>query len=373
MTEKEQTYYSIIRYYQNFVIIGIFVIVVTSLLRNCLKSTDHLIHDEKNSVYYWKTVLDLNSNDYKFIRQHKIGRIYLRMFDVSIDTEDKAVHAHTIPIGTMRVTDKTFYELKESLPSMEYVPVVYITNEAMKDGQTYGIGNLAKNIVWRVKNMCLYNNFTNIGGLQLDCDWTKTTEKAFFNLCDSIKSYLKTFGLQWQLSSTIRLHQLRQQVPPVDYGVLMVYNTGKFNDPDGENSILCEKDVKLYLKYLRNYPLHLDVAYPTYSWQLLFRNRRFSGLLNGVNVTDPEKFSAKTANTYIAKSDITYKKITIRKGNMIRAEQSDYQTIVRVKKLVERNLKNKSHSNILYHFELRNLLKYSDNEIENLFNIVSDK
>lgn len=373
MAEKERTYYFIIRYYLYFVVIGIFVIVVMSLLRTCLRSTDRLIHDEKNSVYYWKTVLDFNSNDYSFLRQHGIERIYLRMFDVAIDAEDKANHAHTIPIATLRVTDKTFNELKDSLPSMEYVPVVYITNEAMKDGQTYGVGHLARNIVGRVKNMCSYNDFTNIGSMQLDCDWTRTTEQAFFNLCDSVKLYLTRFGLQWKLCSTIRLHQLRQRIPPVDYGVLMVYNTGKFDDPDVENSILSEKDVKPYLKYLQGYPLHLDIAYPTYSWQLLFRNRRFVGLLTDVEVADTAKFRAQTANTYIAKQDVSYRQITIRRGDVIRTEQSDYQIIERVKGLVEHNLKNKRHSNILYHYDFKNFLKYSKHEMECLYNINPNK
>ena len=45
------------------------------------------------------------------------------------------------------------------------------------------------------------------------------------------------------LSTTIRLHQLSMKVPPVDYGVLMLYNTGhpmKFME---RNPILDIRDV----------------------------------------------------------------------------------------------------------------------------------
>jgi hypothetical protein len=331
------------------------------------------IHKETNSVYYWKTVLDFNSDDYEFLRQHKIGRIYLRMFDVDVDITDKADHAHTVPVATMTMTDRTYAKLHEVLPDMEFVPVVYITCGAIKDAAAYGTGGLARNIVSRVRNMCYYNALSRIEALQLDCDWTKTTEQAFFDLCDSVRQQLKEEEPGLLLSSTIRLHQLRGHIPPVDYGVLMVYNTGNFNDPDADNSILSVKDVKPYLKYLEKYPLHLDVAYPTYSWQLLFRNRRFAGLLNGVNVADTAKFSSLSPDRHVAKTDVPYRETSIRKGDMIRTEQSDYTTIVRVKKLIERRLDGRPHSNVLYHFDSRNLSKYSGNEIENLFSTASGK
>ncbi len=210
------------------------------------------VNKETNSVYYWKTVLDFNSDDYKFLHQHKIGRIYLRMFDVDVDITDKADHAHTVPVATMSMTDDTFGKLHEAIPDMEFVPVVYITCGAIKDAAAYGTGALARNIVSRVRNMCSYNALSRIEALQLDCDWTKTTEQTFFDLCDSARQQLKEEELDWKLSSTIRLHQLRGHIPPVDYGVLMVYNTGNFNDPDADNSILSMKDVKPYLKYLEN-------------------------------------------------------------------------------------------------------------------------
>ena len=320
-------------------------------------------HSEKNSVYYWKTVFAPDSSDFAYIRQHNIGRIYLRMFDVSVD--NLAYGDKTVPNASVRIPEETYCILKDSLNSVEFVPTVYITLNALKEAKGHE-GRLAKNIVTRVKNMCSYNALPNVSGLQLDCDWTTSTERSFFSLCDSVRYEIKQENLKWNLSSTIRLHQLSRETPPVDYGVLMVYNTGNFSDPDADNSILNEKDIMPYLKHLDDYPLHLDVAYPTYSWQLLFHKRQFVGLLNGVEVFDTTKFKPSSRHhTYKCLEDYPYKEMIIRKGDEIRVETSEYQDIIRVKTMIEQRISN--HSNILYHFDLRNFSKYTDNEINNIF------
>lgn len=215
--------------------------------------------------------------------------------------------------------------------------------------------------------MCEYNALPNVGELQLDCDWTATTESSFFSLCDSVKQSLASLGLPWRLSSTIRLHQLMRKVPPVDNGVLMVYNTGSFDNPDAENSIISLADVEPYVKHLSNYPLHLDVAYPTYSWQLLFRKRQFLGLVNGLNLADSTQFTQGGNHVYSARRDIPYNNRIIRAGDMVRQETSPYNDILAVKNCIERQLIDRPHSNILYHLDSKNLSKYMADEIDNLY------
>lgn len=241
----------------------IIFIVVLSLFLGCSCNRKHSFsHEESNSVYYWKTTFSPDSADIAFIRRHDIRRIYLRMFDVSVD--NFAYGDKTVPNATLRIPYDNYYILRDSLSTVEFIPVVYITLDALKAAKGHE-GRLAQNIVTRVKNMCSYNELPNVKGLQLDCDWTASTEQSFFSLCDSTRLEITRYKLVWNLSSTIRLHQLARECPPVDYGVLMVYNTGNFSNPDAANSILDEKDVKPYLKHIEDYPLHLDVAYPTYS------------------------------------------------------------------------------------------------------------
>lgn len=285
-------------------------------------------HDEVNSVYYWKTVFQLDSDDRAFIARHDIGRIYLRMFDVSENGEALSHKDSTVPNASVRVDDDSYRLLRDSLADMEFVPVVYITLDALKEMSGHE-GLLASNIVTRVRNMCEYNGLPNVRELQLDCDWTASTERSYFLLCDSVKLSMAELLLPWRLSSTIRLHQLARPVPPVHNGVLMVYNTGSFNNPDACNSIIDVDDVEPYLKYLSGYPLHLDVAYPTYSWQLLFRNRQFIGLMNGLELTDSTLFRSVGAEKYVVVRDFLYRDRLIREGDMVRSEVSGAEEVLK--------------------------------------------
>lgn len=342
-------------------LMAIFLMIVAS----CSGTQAPQGHRELNSVYYWKTVFHLDSADIAFIKKHDIERIYLRMFDVSEDTYAHAKEEKTVPNASVRIDYPDNYLLKDSLGDKEFVPVVYITLNALK-AMKGNEGILARNIVTRVRNMCEYHSIPNVYELQLDCDWTQSTEKSYFTLCDSVKHVAADLQLPWRLSSTIRLHQLSGSVPPVDNGVLMVYNTGSFNNPDAANSIIDANDVEPYLKHLPSYQLHLDVAYPTYSWQLLFRKRQFIGLLNGLNLTDTTQFSNRGRNVYVAKRDIPYNNRVILKGDMVRQETSDYEDISKVKRMIDRRLSGRDYSNILYHLDSENLSKYSDDEINKI-------
>ncbi len=324
-------------------------------------------HKENNAVYYWKTSFSPDSLDRAFIREHNIGRIYLRMFDVAEDAPYSPVaQERVVPNATVRISDKDYAYLKDSLSHIEFVPVVYITLEALKamKGEE---GELASAIVTRLDNMCVYNGLPGVEEMQLDCDWTESTESSFFALCDSVKRQIKQHGLEWRLSSTIRLHQLSRAVPPVDNGVLMVYNTGSFDNPDANNSIIDKADVEPYLCHLANYPLHLDVAYPTYSWQLLFRNRKFVGLLNGLDINDRDSFAPCGPNRFVAVRAVPYRDLVIHEGDVVRTEISDIGDINAVKNMIEDRMTDREHSNILYHLDSKNLSKYSDDEITSLY------
>lgn len=291
----------------------------------------HPVHEENNAVYYWKTTLKLDSEERDFLSKNDVGRMYVRFFDVVPDTSFMATDK-VIPNATITFED--------SIPVKEIVPTVYITQDAMKrmKGSEYVWGPV---IVQRVQNMCSYNELEDPKEIQLDCDWTASTRESFFKLCSEVKKAITEYDPTRKVSATIRLHQLSQEAPPVDYGVLMFYNTGAFQNPRERNSILSVENVEPYLKYLPDYPLHLDFAYPTYSWELLFKNNKFIGIRRSGYDLLP--------------------------GESVRKETSDFSTIRQVKNLIDGKIDDCPHSNIIYHLDSSNLSNYTDDEITSLY------
>jgi len=216
----------------------------------------------KRGVYYWSTSFSLDSTKLKFLKDHSIDRIYLRLFDVVSD--NGAPH----PNATVLFPDTA------ANSPVEIVPVVYIHNDVMA-GNVSGLG--AK-ILDRIGRMAETHGFGPVKELQIDCDWTGSTRKHFFEFMDSLHTLTTTAGIT--LSVTIRLHQLAQKAPSADKGILMVYNTGDMTRLDVEKPILDLNDVKPYLRNLSDYPLPLATAYPIYRWDLLFRNGRFVDIIH---------------------------------------------------------------------------------------------
>lgn len=328
-----------------------------------------LPHRPVNAVYYWKTVFDPGKAELDFMESHDVGRIYLRMFDIVANSGAMPPEDSVVPNATLRfpaVEDAGYWASRPALAKADYVPTVYITVEALRAmGEEPAVW--AAKIVERVCNMVSYNFIPNVDEFQLDCDWTESTEQAFFDLCESVKSELVSRDKNYRLSSTIRLHQLAKPVPPVDFGVLMVYNTGDFADPDAMNSILDPEDVKPYLSNLSGYRLPLDVAYPLYTWQLLFRDRQFAGLLREVDLSDPADFEPAGENRHKALREIVTGRTIIRKGDIVRTEKSDYKSISAIKRIIDRRIASPNYSMSLYHLDPGAFSSFTHDEIDSIY------
>lgn len=290
--------------------------------------TTTLLHKQTNAIYYWKTVFRLSDQERDFLQREKIGRIYIRMFDVTTGTPMAAPNA-TISFGT-------------PVPrNVEIVPTVFITVDALKQtADANNLGLLADKIVKRINAICSWNDIENWREIQLDCDWTESTRGAFYILCKEIKK--RAEGKL--LSSTIRLHQLTQEAPPVDYGVLMVYNTDSFNDYLTDNSILNNETVEKYLNKKMKFKLPLDIALPIFQWDIVFRNKQFVRIAKQYESAD----SAET----------------------IRHEQVPMEELEETQRLLTKylHIKPKQHSTILYHLDSVNINNYSHEEIKNIYN-----
>lgn len=316
-----------------------------------------------NSIYYWKTHFVLTDYDLSFLKAHDIHRMYVKFFDVDDDAPSQYVDAKRIlPVATT-----VFSSPKPA--DVEIIPTIYLTIRAISFmGQSEnGVQDAASKIVTRVLNMADYNDMGPIQEVQLDCDWTETTQNTYFALCKEIGTMLHDKGIA--LSSTIRLHQLRTDVPPVDRGVLMLYNTGNLQKASVRSSIISTQDVALYLKNKHiKYNLPLDFAYPTYSWGIVFRGSHFEGILHQSDYSDASLYTKQDDGNYLVKVYHEVDGQTLYSGERIRFEDSPIDSILSVKALVREAFPDVSHSNIIYHLDSLNLSKYTADEIKSIYN-----
>lgn len=317
------------------------------------------------AVYYWRTVFAPDSSDFAFLRAHRVGRIYMRVFDVTSLRSDPTECGEAVPNATLAVPAERWEAIRDSLAALqiEVVPVVYLTGEALADCRGYE-GRLAGKIFARARAVCSYNGWENPPELQIDCDWTSTSRESFFTLCDSLRSLAHRRGML--LSSTIRLHQLRQSPPPADRGVLMVYNTGAFRDVNTANSIIDTDDIEPYLRHLHGYRLPLEVAYPAYGWQLLFRGPWFRGLVADMPVADSTLFAREGENRYRALAPFEHHGRNIHPGDIVRTENASPEVVCEVKRRIEQHLHGRPHGNILYHLDQSNLRSFTPEEIDEI-------
>ncbi|MBR1765644.1 MAG: hypothetical protein IJ745_01215 [Bacteroidales bacterium] len=208
------------------------------------------------AVYHWKTTYDPTQYELQWLRDHHVQRLYLRLFDVALyDCPEGAA-----PIATTR--------FMQPLPDgMEVVPVVYITNEAMREMSVWAV---AERVAERVKRMADCQGF-GLTELQVDCDWTQTTKGCYYRFCDALHDILAEDSIR--LSSTVRLHQVDSTLAglSVDSKVLMLYNTGDLRSPQTANSILDYNDVAPYLHRLDAGSIaDMGVAWPVFGWGVVF-------------------------------------------------------------------------------------------------------
>lgn len=344
-----------------YLIISLLIFIT---LLSCTR-TASLKSEESNSIYYWRTTFSLSDSEKEFMREHDVKKIYMRFFDVEWAYPAKNGEDVT-PEATIRFND--------TIPAgVEVVPTVYITTSAMEKMQIKE-EEYAEKIYKRISAICKQNNIV-FNEIQLDCDWTKGTRQPFFRLCEAMKERMDSTQT---LSSTIRLHQLTQSPPPVDKGVLMVYNTGNLMEMTSENSIFSRKDIEPYMKdnRLARYPLALDVAYPTYGWSVVFHPGEdkyyFYRIMRRTDFSAYPDLKKIASNLYEATSDINFSEDKtvwdkVYKKYRIRVERPTAEEILEIKKMIDGQLKSKPHNNILYHLDESQLSHYSDNEISKIY------
>lgn len=251
------------------------------------KSQDESL-EQCNSVYYWRTDLRLDSTERAFLSQYNINKVYCRFFDVVMNDDG----TEPLPNATISFSD--------TLPAgIELIPTIYITEDCMHKPHK----DLAKKIVDRILQMNETNDISNVHEIQIDCDYTSKSRQTYYKFLEEVRNQLSS--KKYQLSTTIRLHQLSMPAPPADYGVLMVYNTGNPLKWQERNPILDYRDVYPYLSRLDDYPLPLATAYPVYQWIRNIQNVRVEHTVEAEEILKV-KHAMEKERPGLSRSIITY-------------------------------------------------------------------
>lgn len=318
------------------------------------------------SFYHWKSKMDLNSATITYIDSLDLKKLYVRFFDLHWDNKKQMAY----PLAPIQW--KAF-DFKQRL---EIIPTIYITNITLQQTQLdRGIDSLAKKVATKLQEMLEEIDTVRflVQELQLDCDWSESTEVKYFKFLERLKRELpniKTF------SATIRLHQVKYYtttgVPPVDKGVLMFYNMGNVANAYEQNSILNLKTAKKYLKNFKAYPLELDVALPLFAWGVQFRQKRIIQLINDVSYVDLEKnanFTKIDKDRFKALNSDYLNGIYIYKNDEIRIESVTIKDLKEALKMLRQAFgPKKKFEVIFYHLDNYIIENYNANTLQDLLN-----
>jgi hypothetical protein len=335
----------------------------------------------EKAYYFWRSG-STSSTEREFLKQQQIKKLYVRILDVDWNDVQGPIPVNS---GSMESVN---YELTiyDSFP-VQMVPVVFITNKVFQRIDTNELGQLAKRIVrrclpsWDQVDLRYEKNhyFEFRGGpvrpkeIQIDCDWTVNTAPAYFSFLKQLKQLLPADSIQ--VSATVRLHQYKYPaktgVPPVDRGMLMVYNISDPKEYTTKNSIFEESEAKPYFNHAKTYPLPLDMALPAWSWCILYRNRQFYQIENGLSEKDLREQSflqPAGEHFYRVTADTVYRNLFLRPGDEIKAEGIDEKKLQQAALLAKKAVNTNQFTVTLFELSDKELNQYKHETIAGIYN-----
>lgn len=307
------------------------------------------------AFYHWKSTYNPTPWEIKLLKRQSVHKLYIHFFDVDWDGR------------THQPVPKAFIRFRQK-PTGLVVPVVFITNRTLANCPLNQLPGLATHIAQAIRRICQQTKIP-VQEVQLDCDWSIGTRAAYFRLLTLLAAQL-----HWPLSATIRLHQIKYAsltgVPPVARGMLMLYNVADWKRVDTRNSIYETSVADRYMSAVSHYSLPLDVVMPIFRWTIVYRNNRF---LTFVNNLDRKHLAASgfvvpqnDSLRFVATRDTVAFGLSIRRGDLFRAESVSGETLRSEKVRILHQIKGQKLTFALYHLDSLALSAYSRETIETL-------
>ncbi|MBO9635525.1 MAG: hypothetical protein J7578_20645 [Chitinophagaceae bacterium] len=330
----------------------------------------------QKAYYYWRSG-DMETSEQQFLKQHDIHKLYARLMDIDWNEVQGA-----IPVSTARIDDiERSLRVYDSF-AVEMVPVVFITNRSFEKIAATEIPLLAKRLVRR----CLpafdetdkqyeksrHINTFSVKEIQFDCDWTTKTAATYFQFLKEARALAASKGVI--VSATIRLHQFKYPdktgIPPVDRGMLMAYNISNPRQYSTTNSIYDQQKAEAYFTGKKKYPLPLDLALPAWSWCLIYRNKEFYQIENGLmeKELDQLAFLKKGPDHfYTVITDTVFHGLFLRNGDEIKSESIPPATLQNAARLARKAVNTDSFTVSLFELSQSEFNQYTHETIDQVY------
>jgi hypothetical protein len=348
-----------------------------------LAACSHKPRQVNRAVYYWQNGNWLSGEETRWMKQHDVSRVFAKMLDIDWD---EVRGAYPVSLNNTEYFVRSISPL-DSL-NLDVVPVIFITNKVFVHIDSTEIAKLATRVLRKcftrydaidsaaeVENLYLRGDLPNLqpAEIQFDCDWTAGTAGKYFYFLETVKKMLA--GRNTRLSATVRLHQFKYPkktgVPPVSKGMLMVYNITNLTDYSTTNSIFEHEKAAAYFNASKSYPLPLDVALPAYSWGIIYRNKKFFMIQNGMTEKELQEsayFQPSGKNFFAVKKDTVMHEVFLRPGDEIKIETIDEKTLMQAAALARKALNSDSLTISLFDISSSPIKEYSHETVEQVYN-----
>lgn len=328
-------------------------LLYTIIVVLCFSCNNKTNNDVKYSFYYWKPSVALTENE-KDLLKHS-STIYVRYFDIKWNNKP-------IPVAKVSFVNSTF-------KSLIVIPVIYIKNEVFINISEKEIGSLSKKTLELIDKINKTIGIKNNSEIQIDCDWNDATKSKYFDFLKELK--IKTHP---KVSVTIRLHQikyyLKTGIPPCDKGVLMFYNMGKLGNSK-KNSIYNTYDASQYVKFIKEYPLSLDIALPIFRWGYVLRNGKIINLLSKIDDSELKQqtfIKSLSQQHFQFLEGIYWKGIYFQKNDEIFIEKISQKELHQATTLLSKHIKRPSNI-IFFDLDSTNVSHFSHEEFSQISSI----
>lgn len=314
------------------------------------------------SFYYWKNnANNLSKTEKNYLDTFRIKKLYVKYFEVSRDSL----------WGNAPVAKTTLNIKQWDSVTAEIIPVVFVRNEVMLRSKKPALDSLADNISFLIRKIATEKMNTGYKEIQIDCDWTEKSKENYFYFLQQFK---KASGKV--VSVTLRLYPYKYAdkmgIPPVDKVTLMCYNLVNALQNESKNSILDINELQKYLDKKREYPLHLDIALPAYSWMLLYQNNKFKGIISRENASLENMLSETKPLWYTVTKDTVIDDFYLRNGDKIKYETIAPDVLYKECDIVKKNvILDDSVTVSVFHLDEQKLSTYSYEVFDSVYTYFS--